>query len=1765
MFIRKKGCRQFLALFFLSTLLFQIGFPTVAYALTSGPTAPEATSFEPVDTTEMVNPQTGDFTYNIPLLEVPGPEGGYPLALSYHAGIQPGEDASWTGLGWSLNPGAITRNVNGYPDDWYSETALRRDFWEGGQTTSYNIGVSVGIASTPATVSFGLSFSQDTYRGFGVGMDVGAGIKYGNVSVGVSAGISPYGDEYAGLGINLSQNPDGPGLGASLNVGISGNGTSISGSAGYDVKGNTVLGVSMGSNNPQGSLTLGGYTANTRNNQAGNIQTDESGFSLDIPITYLVNVRLGYNYTRYWSDESVNVPVHGSLNLPGWDMITQSHAFDTYSLLNYDPAYMDSTNIVDNNDADLLQGGTYPDFDNYHVTAQGMAGTMRPYIFQGYVARQNRSNQNSINLTYVCPGQGNSTTMMGVRPQFRFDNDFSNQYRQQFNDFDLENVWGNKLPAPFDPAPVYGNGDGMTAYNPATTELAGSRSIRTIDYATLFSAADKKGFLYPSGTTGFSYDAALNKSIGGYAITNSSGVTYHYSLPAYSFNESIYSEKIDAGKGNGMSKNFNRQVKPGKYAYTWYLTGVTGPDYVDRNGNGVLDEGDWGYWVKFEYGKWTDSYYWRNPEAGFTPDIDNKFQNASKGQKEIYYLNTIKTRSHTALFVKDIRNDGRGAAAGIMSTSGDTENSGYYDNTSAYTLKLDRILLYANADMPAVNMTSTSPLNINQHYASNVLDKYDVSNADFEKNAFRIIDLKYDYSLCKSTLNSFTTNPASTGGKLTLTQMLVKGRGGACMLPATDFIYEPENVKAGMIVSMAAPDPGSGIGQITTGTIPNGGYQIGDILTINQNLYCGVIIKKYSAVNFDIKYFPGYAPSSSGATQMPCQLTKNPPYQQKARDMWGMFKSDYNPALAAKNANLGGVTNVISAASVDAWSLRAVNTALGSKIKVEYESDVYSKAVLNRVGSYVINNFIFDNNTRRLKFTVSNADKNVPLSSIYKVGSKVDAIIAQELIYWLLGTYPTPQPLILRTQDTRITDPTDFTITAIDDSNMTITVSCHSINLMDITDPKVEVHNILTGNLFYTNNINQFGGGLRVKSLSVTTSQNTVVNDYDYRIPDQADLSSGVTSFEPSVFDYDEVSSYAILAPVAGRYKKELYKGINYLLTIAREVPAPGVIYKNIAVSKKVIAPDGSEHQVDGRTAYEFEVFNENMITRRKVGKGTTVGYYHGTPSDMVNIGNNQSIQNLSSAVGTLRSIINYDNQGNKLSATYNNYLHDDFNNSSSYFLTDYFDRGLSRYNYQGVIIERDVEEKYVNNLSTGKSKIMLTMSAKEQYPVIKTGEDKIDYKTGITTKTRNIGFDFYSGEVTKTKTQDTYGNSFMTEIIPAYRVYPQMGLKINNTTNKNMLSQVAASYTYKLDANDTKTGVINAQAQVWSNNLQVRNPDNSNSIITQQTTALGNVWRKQASYIWQPAGNTTDGIMPLAQFIDFNWANPQSSNIAWRKAEELTLYSVNSHPLESKDINGNYSAVKYGYQDSRLVITGKAAQYNEIAYSSAEDDLIGSTFETGVGLGNGVIERSTSFPAATAHTGYSSLKTSAGKEGFGFTVVVNNEQLNRQYRGSVWVKSSSGAAPSASLYYQVNNGTQVPATVIATRKAGEWYQLNIVTPASAAATTGNSIKFGCINNGSTDVFFDDFLIQPLNASATAYVYDKTSGEVAYILDGNNMYKRYEFDAAGKLTGTYTETFSNGVIKTSEFEYNYGKGCIASTAGKALPRISFYKKNLGLI
>src|SRR5690606_15438598 len=98
---------------------------------------------------------TGDLSYVIPILNIPSPEGGYPIALSYHGGIGYDQESSWVGLGWNINPGAINRNVLGFPDDWKHAEIKETEFFK---YTSQSIASSGGWGAW----DFAVAYSADS-------------------------------------------------------------------------------------------------------------------------------------------------------------------------------------------------------------------------------------------------------------------------------------------------------------------------------------------------------------------------------------------------------------------------------------------------------------------------------------------------------------------------------------------------------------------------------------------------------------------------------------------------------------------------------------------------------------------------------------------------------------------------------------------------------------------------------------------------------------------------------------------------------------------------------------------------------------------------------------------------------------------------------------------------------------------------------------------------------------------------------------------------------------------------------------------------------------------------------------------------------------------------------------------------------------------------------------------------------------------------------------------------------------------------------------------------------------------------------------------------------------------------------------------------------------------------------------------------------------------------------------------------------------------
>lgn len=185
--IRESKAARVLASGMILELLVQTLSPFTLSALTSGPTQPEVQGFQPIGITEMVDPFTGDFSYNIPLMEI----GGYPLNLSYQSGISMDQEASWAGLGWNLHTGAITRQLRGLPDDFWNEVVTERSHLKPNKTIGVNTTFDMELfgfqandlvapSGSTGNLSVGIGVVYNNYTGVDLTTTLGLGLSGGN-------------------------------------------------------------------------------------------------------------------------------------------------------------------------------------------------------------------------------------------------------------------------------------------------------------------------------------------------------------------------------------------------------------------------------------------------------------------------------------------------------------------------------------------------------------------------------------------------------------------------------------------------------------------------------------------------------------------------------------------------------------------------------------------------------------------------------------------------------------------------------------------------------------------------------------------------------------------------------------------------------------------------------------------------------------------------------------------------------------------------------------------------------------------------------------------------------------------------------------------------------------------------------------------------------------------------------------------------------------------------------------------------------------------------------------------------------------------------------------------------------------------------------------------------------------------------------------------------------------------------------------------------
>ena len=1803
MFKIRKFIKPIAAFLFLNTVCYIFG-PTVALALTSGPTAPEYTSFEPVDTTDMVEMPTGDFNYNLPLLEVPGPAGGYPLSLSYHAGILPEEEASWVGLGWTLNPGAITRNVNGYPDDFKDIEGFTRLFWEGGEIKTKSVGLSVGLANV-ATVTASMDLSQDTYKGRGIGWSAGLSAGAGALNAGVTFGRNGYGQGFGsgriGLGTTIS-NKSGTGFAnGGVGLSISSGGAQVGFNAGINSKDDkgqkSLFGASISSSGSGGYSANGiGYSSFISNNGSDGSRSFTYSRNIDIPIPFapIVSLSIGKKYTRYWTDDVDAAEVNGSLYMPSAaynDEYFDDHDFDVLRLL-------DGENVTET-DANYATGGALPSYDNYMMLGQGIGGAIEPFAQYNYIV--NRNQPDGLDRYYnLQPG------FDARKPQFRVKDAFSNKFILNEPAFQVNWQSSGLSSIDMSNATIESGDDMFAGYN--GHHLYGRNQIEYLTNEEITANNPKiglTGFInYESGD--FNRSLAPDKQIGGFVATNASGVKYHYALPAYNFEEYRYSENIVKPQGTAFNESYNK----GQYAYLWHLTAVTGPDYVD-NGTPGFDESDYGYWVSFEYGKWTDQYIWRTPGNDMNRDLDTNFQNFSQGKKEIYYLDAIKTKTHTALFVKEIRKDGKssieylkdigtrevdGERKEIELLTDEARDGGFiprsldceckkiisplddvHESNINYTarpvsqLKLKDIYLFDNEALAQVNLDKASgsgyeqdytyqwievgnspscpdnAVRFNAHLEDNVLDVNDLPAA-LENGFIRKISLTTDESLAPLSPNSFdfdlvardnpylNPNSYALGGKLTLKQIEYFGKGSsASILPPVKFEYDlPEDYRNATMHLNQLQGVLLSAGDIIK-VRPTGSSELSYFVVMEN----GTSVRK---IQGDLE--------TTQPVSIEYTLTKNPPYVQGYKDLWGMFKSDFNEYDFQQNQNMGSAVTDISAKSTDVWSLRTIKNQMGSEIKIDYESDDYIAQVDDRSGQLNLTNVSRLTTSGRLRLFA-------PPEQINSLGLEVNDIVDIALYFSRRFVNPEGDDSF----QAEFMAPDAWGAGSVDDRDITGSkVVGISSNYIDILNQNAWLNatnwfngsglksnvDFIAGNLISYGNQNTLkGGGLRVKSLFILDPVTDDASVTQYQYADNGE-TSGVSPYTPYSldnvqFNYPSNAHYHDenrKTQKSNDFRKLLNAPIFDLFAKSAIYPAPGAIYGQVTVQNQFVTA-GIAKNMPGYVVYEFETFHpEKYQIAYNTTALTGTGTYRGLT---VEDGEDKQVTLTSYGVqeGTLLKTSRYDHSdrliGTTSTITLDDVMQDNVGSGSlaGTYAAQYPTALGNEVNGQGVIETTTLDARIIRKAPSVTLHNVTTKYTK--YPGLVLGTITEDLRSGVTMFERTLAYDFFSGDATEHYSEDGYGEKFVTKTVPAFRLqttnsaaYPEMGIGSMFNENRNMLTQEGASFTFKItddfdvnveDWNNHKESLLGASLQTWKDlGNKVMSPT---GVLTQSDDGL---YRKRSSYSFIGDGTINpDGTQSNTNIdVDFKVSNVVNSS-SWRKSGEGTLFDVNSHVLEAKDINGNYATTKFDIDLQRVYSAATNVRYNAYAYSGAEDAPLGNAFGGGVLIGEGTVSSS------SPHRGQYALDVNANQKGFSFEAT--DVKQGATYLISCWTTKPD----QTKIVYTINGNTAglvLPAETLG--QVGNWYQIRAKVKLASNVTKANFE----VKAGTQSIKLDDFLVKPADAGFTGYAYNQW-GELSDVINANNLSTHYEYDEMGRLKSVWTESFQYGKKKVSENTIKY--------------------------
>jgi len=1641
--------RKVIARFLLIEFIFNVFYVYPSKALTSGTHQPEYTSYEPNAASDLVNLATGDFTCSLPILNVPSPEGGFSLPLSYHSGIGLEDEASWVGLGWNINVGAINRSKVGTADDALDEQTPMRVTDPGGSGYVKNYGFYQ--KSWDSNKGYGGSINYMNIAGYSWTGDSGPLTKPRNLKDGNVMGLTFNKDK---THFNPTQFAQGL-----MAVGMM---------AGSGVMGNAPLGPQLAFQGVTGAISAAQVLSarnmgGTSYGQVGEWITETNKSRSHIDYKYWLDAtRTEHAYGALYlgqmaKNTSISVPngfyddqtFRPRLGTPGNYTLAPLFRQGVYYASGTESIVSDMHMYVEPGaEYAYTQNPTSIAYDAYSVMGPGVSGSMAPYrpdVGSLIYPKKMSELTHKFNL-YPFLEEGREIDKI----QFRFEGELSNTYRyhdsggpgitQSYSDADNRLYYQTQDPKlNLASQRVEANRTGL--YN---TKLAQARHVEWFSNQEMASGLPQvqgKIIGYQPDNTNelpFTGYKMQGEKIGAFAITAPDGTTYHYSLPVYNIEEYNF-----RGVTGQEAAKYAEISNANRYATSWLLTSITGPDFIDRGVVGQLDREDLGYWVKFDYGRLTTSYNWRFPYVGYTKE--DGYSSYSKGRRETYYLNSIQTRTHTALFFKDIRKDGRAAYRRSSTNSVIPGMKATDEVHPASSLLLREIVLLNNADYDALRnqgfgatsqagRTATATyLNAPQGVATSVTssledlyDVYDIAqNSSFrsflDQKAIRRVVFNTSYQLCPGTFNSFDN---------------------AAMPPNLDGTYLYANR----------------LGKLTLNSVSC-------YASNNQKLM----------PDFRFEY-----------------NSPNPGYNSDYWDGWGAYNSSGYYTHAATNSD------------PTAWHLTDIVTPLGGRTIVTYESDNYSsisgEPILQRVP---ITGFSTNGYDATHGFITINTSAIAPynLNSLLANGAQVtikDLVVKQKGSCWDAGgSFVTEREYAISpTQQVQGVAANGFVITrpSVYGGHGNSFQGCGTCTWSSISG-YLEVRMP-----------QKQGGNVRVAAITARDEANNEYKTlYRYTVDGTTQgASSGVVAQEPAFISTVEYPFYHLF-----------------------DFPSTSVLYNKVHVLEGIHS-DGS---YASRTEYTFTTPRSDMVQVRN-----TTSEVLSTPDKFTSffskINNAKryyyDVESHTLEIGRLERIRLFDKDNTQVGQSLFEYTSSLPNNQGLYTTGSI----LSEFEREGTCTTGPCPPSYFKYIRTNKT----------YYPnVLKTIRTT---NNGISTTNRNTAWDFITGAVLETISEDALGNFYKAVAVPAYTRYPALRSKAENASNKHVLSPITESSTYRVDSNGTPQELMLASAETWSNNWTRRVVNSSGQFET--AGALLPVWRPQTAYAWLAQSASSTGGTPLAAFTSFKWEAGATQHPAWQKVGELTRVNEYSASAEMRDVlSSTSSAIKFGYGQSHVISQVSNARYGEFAYSGAEDGSSTSPFF------GGEISGAQSSSTEVSHTGRYSLKLSAATpKGFVFTTPIGEQEgvkAGRSYRAAVWIHRSDIAQQSGQLVASILEGSTTSSLLNVTlasnplKQAGDWclVQGYFTVPSSA---TGKRLEVSCQTRQGT-VYFDDFRFAPVDAASTAIVYDTQTWNPVFQLDNNNLYTQLEYDARGQLVRKYVETLSATSPRklVSERLYNYSR------------------------